>query len=81
MLEISTEYKPGQQVWFVVDGKVKYNFVYKIKIEVTKSTKDYDEEYYRDAVSVKAVYEFKNGRQMPENKLYESKEDAIKYGL
>jgi hypothetical protein len=42
MLEISTEYKPGQQVWFVVDGKVKYNFVYKIKIEVTKSTEDYD---------------------------------------
>ena len=81
MLKISTKYKPGQRVWFVVDGKIKYNFVYKVKIEVTESTEDYDEEYYRDVVSVKAVYEFKNGRQMPENKLYESKEDAIKYGL
>ena len=77
MLQISTKYKPGQRVWFVVDGKIKYNFVYKIKIEVTKSTKDDDEEEnYRDVVSVKAIYEFKNGRQMPENKLYESKEDA-----
>ena len=78
MLQISTKYKSGQRVWFVADGKIKYSFVYKVKIEVTESTEDYDEEYYRDAVSVKVVYEFKNGRQMPENKLYESKEDANK---
>ena len=56
MLKISTKYKPGQRVWFVADGKIKYNFVYKVKIEVTESTEDYD----RDVVSVKAVYEFKN---------------------